>query len=427
VGEHRRHLLGRGLRFEGFDVQCAYSGAEAIRLTAQATPDLVLLDVGMPDQDGSTVLRELDVPVVMLTARDEVSDKVGALDMGADDYLAKPFALDELLARIRAVLRRRHADTLDKIGYADLCCDLGSHEVIRDDRLLDRDRTRRRRTRRAVPRGGPRGTGLLGHLHRDRRVLAGHRRQRHPDRQVRQPGRSDPADARRRPARRSCRIPPRAPPATGTVTGEAPTPTGSLSKIDYSERIPNNVNLASDRKLQRALEGWQLRSPDGYYSSLGRTDDIIKAGGIWVSPTEVEERLRAHPDISRAGPRSPPAAKPRSRKYPVCSQRTTPDLIARLCLQATDSSTVTAPTAFPMVIPFPSVANPAGNTTGAGRQRGNRSPRPSSRKLQVNPVHEDGVLVHVGPRTLKRCTPATNAVPVSEHARAAATRPRRWS
>jgi two-component system response regulator MprA len=134
-------LLERSLRFEGFDVQCAYSGAEAIRLTAQATPDLVLLDVGMPDQDGFTVLRELrrrsDVPVVMLTARDEVSDKVGALDLGADDYLAKPFALDELLARIRAVLRRRGADALDKIGYADLCCDLGSHEVIRGDRPLD--------------------------------------------------------------------------------------------------------------------------------------------------------------------------------------------------------------------------------------------------------------------------------------------------
>lgn len=134
-------LLERGLRFEGFEVACAYSGEQAIEVAAAAVPDLVLLDVGMPGRDGFDVLRELrrrwDVPVVMLTARDEVSDKVGALDLGADDYVAKPFAFDELLARIRAVLRRRGAEALDRLGYDDLLCDLGSREVLRGRRRIE--------------------------------------------------------------------------------------------------------------------------------------------------------------------------------------------------------------------------------------------------------------------------------------------------
>jgi len=134
-------LLERGLRFEGFDVVCAYSGAEAVAVSRRAVPDLVLLDIGMPDLDGFDVLRELrrhsDVPVVMLTAKDEVSDKVGALDLGADDYVAKPFAFDELLARIRAVLRRRGAEALDCLSYDDLVCDLGTREVTRARRRIE--------------------------------------------------------------------------------------------------------------------------------------------------------------------------------------------------------------------------------------------------------------------------------------------------
>jgi DNA-binding response OmpR family regulator len=128
-------LLERGLRYEGFDVACAYSAADAIATASAGQSDLVLLDIGMPDGDGFAVLRELrrhsDVPVVMLTARDEVSDKVDALDLGADDYVAKPFAFEELMARIRAVLRRRGADALDRVGYDDLCCDLGTREATR--------------------------------------------------------------------------------------------------------------------------------------------------------------------------------------------------------------------------------------------------------------------------------------------------------
>ncbi len=134
-------LLERGLRYEGFDVSCAYCAADAVAAARVGPPDVVLLDIGMPDGDGFAVLRELrrhsDVPVVMLTARDEVSDKVDALDLGADDYLAKPFAFEELMARIRAVLRRRGADALDRIGYDDLCCDLGTREATRAGRRIE--------------------------------------------------------------------------------------------------------------------------------------------------------------------------------------------------------------------------------------------------------------------------------------------------
>lgn len=134
-------LLERGLRYEGFDVTCAYSGDEAVTATDAAPPDLVLLDIGMPGRDGIDVLnairRRSDVPVVMLTARDEVSDRVGALDLGADDYVAKPFVFDELLARIRAVLRRRGTDALDRLSYADLVCDLGCRDVSRGSRRIE--------------------------------------------------------------------------------------------------------------------------------------------------------------------------------------------------------------------------------------------------------------------------------------------------
>ena len=134
-------LLERGLRYEGFEVSCAFCATDAVAAARAGPPDLVLLDIGMPDGDGFAVLRELrrhsDVPVVMLTARDEVSDKVDALGLGADDYVAKPFAFDELMARVRAVLRRRGADALDRIGYDDLCCDLGTRDATRAGRRIE--------------------------------------------------------------------------------------------------------------------------------------------------------------------------------------------------------------------------------------------------------------------------------------------------
>jgi two-component system, OmpR family, response regulator MprA len=133
-------LLERSLRFEGFDVTCAHSGEAALAVLREREPDLVLLDIGMPEHDGIAVLRETrqvsDVAVVMLTARDEVHDKVGALDLGADDYVAKPFDFDELVARIRAVLRRRGRPALDRLSYADVRLDLGRREADRGGRAL---------------------------------------------------------------------------------------------------------------------------------------------------------------------------------------------------------------------------------------------------------------------------------------------------
>ena len=128
-------LLVRSLRYEGFAADSVTSAAAALEYTAGRTPDVIVLDIGLPGQDGLGVLRELrrrgDIPVVMLTARDEVADKVTALELGADDYVAKPFAFDELVARIRAVLRRRGAGALDRLDYADVVLDLGSREVSR--------------------------------------------------------------------------------------------------------------------------------------------------------------------------------------------------------------------------------------------------------------------------------------------------------
>src|SRR5690242_15336766 len=105
-----RDLLSGSLRFAGFEVVTAASGAEAVRAAARSRPDLILLDVMMPDGDGFEVARRLradpgGIPMVFLTARDEVTDRVAGLNLGADDYVTKPFSLDEVLARVQAVLK----------------------------------------------------------------------------------------------------------------------------------------------------------------------------------------------------------------------------------------------------------------------------------------------------------------------------------
>jgi len=130
-------LLSAALRFEGFSVDVASSGAEALRLARTAHPDLVMLDVMLPDFDGGEVCRRLreggdGVPVVFLTARDSTEDKVAGLAMG-DDYVTKPFSLDELVARVRAVLRRSgHEDGEgSELKFADLVMDVDLHEVWR--------------------------------------------------------------------------------------------------------------------------------------------------------------------------------------------------------------------------------------------------------------------------------------------------------
>ena len=131
-------LLSGSLRFAGFDVVTAVSGAEALRAVTASRPDLVLLDVMLPDGDGFEVVRRLrssgpDVPVIFVTARDGVQERVAGLALGADDYVTKPFSLDEVLERIRAVLRRTgRAAAKPRLRVAGLELDEDGHEVRRD-------------------------------------------------------------------------------------------------------------------------------------------------------------------------------------------------------------------------------------------------------------------------------------------------------
>jgi two-component system OmpR family response regulator len=130
-------LLSESLRFAGFDVVAAANGAEAVRAAARDRPDLVLLDVMLPDGDGFEVLRQIRargprIPVIFLSARGAVHDRVAGLTAGGDDYIAKPFSLDEVLARIQAVLRRAGGqETGTRLVVADLVLDEDSHEVRR--------------------------------------------------------------------------------------------------------------------------------------------------------------------------------------------------------------------------------------------------------------------------------------------------------
>ncbi|MGW6132471.1 response regulator transcription factor [Cellulomonas sp. NPDC055163] len=140
-----RELLATSLRFAGFEVHAAADGASALRLARQVEPDLVVLDVMLPDMDGFTVTRRLrekgqHVPVLFLTARDDTSDKVTGLTVGGDDYVTKPFSLEEVVARIRAVLRRTHPGDVDEssiLRVGDLELDEDSHEVRRAGQVVD--------------------------------------------------------------------------------------------------------------------------------------------------------------------------------------------------------------------------------------------------------------------------------------------------
>jgi len=134
---HIIELLQFNLKKRGFDVFTATNGEEAIRLAINEKPDLIVLDVMLPGMDGIDVCRKLrqnvstsDIPIIMLTARGEESDKILGLEMGADDYLTKPFSPRELVARIKAVLRRtRPEDSNNIIEHADIRMDLSKHEV----------------------------------------------------------------------------------------------------------------------------------------------------------------------------------------------------------------------------------------------------------------------------------------------------------
>jgi len=144
--EALRHAVRRALRLEGYDVELAGDGQEALARLTGGHADLVVLDVLMPLLDGITVCRRLrdngdHTPVLMLTARDTVSDRVLGLDAGADDYLTKPFALEELLARVRALLRRRTPERDGSLRVDDLALNPRSRLVTRGDRPVELTRT----------------------------------------------------------------------------------------------------------------------------------------------------------------------------------------------------------------------------------------------------------------------------------------------
>jgi len=132
--------LAQALRSRGFDVDVAKTGGEALRLAAERPPDLIVLDLGLPDIEGSEVCRRVretsTVPIIILSARGAETDKVAALDLGADDYVTKPFGPEELLARIRVWLRRLLSDDNPESGrlaLGDLIIDFDRHRVVRGD------------------------------------------------------------------------------------------------------------------------------------------------------------------------------------------------------------------------------------------------------------------------------------------------------
>jgi two-component system response regulator MprA len=142
-----RDSLRRALELEGYEIELAADGNEALaRLESSDEPDAIILDVLMPGVDGLEVCRRVrragsSVPVLMLTARTEVEDRVAGLDAGADDYVTKPFALEELLARMRALLRRTSDETGEVLRFADLELDPRTREVRRGSRQIDLTRT----------------------------------------------------------------------------------------------------------------------------------------------------------------------------------------------------------------------------------------------------------------------------------------------
>ncbi len=141
--EHIVQTVRRGLIYEGYTVEVAMDGSSGLEKARDMPPDLVILDLMLPGLDGIEVCRRLraasDVPVLMLTARDGVSDRVAGLDAGADDYLVKPFAFDELLARIRALFRRSQPSGAapEVLRFGDLVLDTGTRRAMRGSRVID--------------------------------------------------------------------------------------------------------------------------------------------------------------------------------------------------------------------------------------------------------------------------------------------------
>ncbi|MEX1248847.1 MAG: response regulator transcription factor [Anaerolineales bacterium] len=135
------NVLRRGLGSDGYEVETAETGQKGLALAAGNRPDLVILDWMLPGMDGLEVCRRLrsmgKVPILMLTAKDSVSDRVLGLDAGADDYMVKPFILDELLARLRALLRRTQTPKQKTYTFLDLSLDTGTRRAQRSGRVID--------------------------------------------------------------------------------------------------------------------------------------------------------------------------------------------------------------------------------------------------------------------------------------------------
>jgi two-component system, OmpR family, response regulator MprA len=136
-----RQFLQRGLAYEGYRVDTAVDGRTGLDIARDSPPDLVLLDIMLPGMDGLEVCRRLravgDVPILMLTAKESIEDRVAGLDAGADDYLVKPFAFDELLARVRALLRRAQPTQPQVYRFGDLELDTGTRQGRRAGRTFD--------------------------------------------------------------------------------------------------------------------------------------------------------------------------------------------------------------------------------------------------------------------------------------------------
>lgn len=139
--ERIRQFLQRGLSFEGYRVDTAEDGQTGLDLARENPPDLVLLDLMLPGMDGIEVCKRIravsDVPILMLTAKETIEDRVVGLDAGADDYLVKPFAFDELMARVRALLRRAQPTQPQIYRFADLELDTGTRQGQRGGRIFD--------------------------------------------------------------------------------------------------------------------------------------------------------------------------------------------------------------------------------------------------------------------------------------------------
>jgi two-component system, OmpR family, response regulator MprA len=135
-------FVERGLIYEGYRVNVARDGQDGLTVARDNPPDLVILDWMLPGLDGLEVCKRLragsDVPILMLTARDDIKDRVAGLDAGADDYLVKPFSIDELMARVRALFRRSAPSSRPEVlRFSDLSLDTGTHRAYRNDRAID--------------------------------------------------------------------------------------------------------------------------------------------------------------------------------------------------------------------------------------------------------------------------------------------------